>query len=131
MKKNATSLKKSPSKTSNKSSNILKKNTSKSAKKTQEKEKKIENDPNFYKGDNHLEHIKNSNETKKKQPENKIFKKKENLITKNQTEKLPKINNKNINNKNINNEQKIDKNQTKNEYLSEKLYSNFSPSLLT
>ena len=131
MKKNATSLKKSPSKTSNKSSNKLdsKKNTSTSKKKTNEKEKKIENDTNFYKGDNHLEHIKT--ETKKKQPENKIFKKKENLITKNQTEKLPKINNKNINNKNINNEQKIDKNQTKNEYLSEKLYSNFSPSLLT
>jgi hypothetical protein len=120
--------KKSPSKTSNKSSNILKKTTSKSAKKTQEKEKKIENDPNFYKGDNHLEHIKNSNETKKKQPENKIFKKKDNLITKIQSEKLPKIN---IKNNNKENEKKIDKNQTKNEYLSEKLYSNFSPSLLT
>lgn len=132
MKKNATSLKKSPSKTSTKTANKpeAKKSTSTSKQKTSEKEKNIENDPNFYKGDNHLEHTtKASNQNSqniqtksKKQPENKIFKKKENLITSIQTEKLPNINN---NNNNIN------KDQTKNEYLSEQLYSNFSPSLLT
>ena len=114
MKKNATSLKQSPSKTSIKSTNkpAAKKSVSTSKKKTTEKD--IENDPEFYKGDNHLEHTKTQSQTKpKKQPENKIFKQKENLITTIQTEKLPNIN------------------QTKNEYLTEKLYSNFTPSLLT
>ena len=114
MKKNATSLKQSPSKTSIKSTNkpAAKKSSSTSKKKTTEKD--IENDPEFYKGDNHLEHTKTQSQTKpKKQPENKIFKQKENLITTIQSEKLPNIN------------------QTKNEYLTEKLYSNFTPSLLT
>ena len=114
MKKNATSLKQSPSKTSIKSTNkpAAKKSVSTSKKKTTEKD--IENDPEFYKGDNHLEHTKTQSQTKpKKQPENKIFKQKENLITTIQSEKLPNIN------------------QTKNEYLTEKLYSNFTPSLLT
>ena len=113
MKKNATSLKQSPSKTSIKSTNkpAAKKSVSTSKKKTTEKD--IENDPEFYKGDNHLEHTKTQSQNSKKQPENKIFKQKENLITTIQTEKLPNIN------------------QTKNEYLTEKLYSNFTPSLLT
>ena len=114
MKKNATSLKQSPSKTSTKSTNkpAAKKSVSTSKKKTTEKD--IENDPEFYKGDNHLEHTKTQSQTKpKKQPENKTFKQKENLITTIQSEKLPNIN------------------QTKNEYLTEKLYSNFTPSLLT
>ena len=114
MKKNATSLKQSPSKTSIKSTNkpAAKKSSSTSKKKTTEKD--IENDPEFYKGDNHLEHTKTQSQTKpKKQPENKTFKQKENLITTIQSEKLPNIN------------------QTKNEYLTEKLYSNFTPSLLT
>ena len=114
MKKNATSLKQSPSKTSIKSTNkpAAKKSVSTSKKKTTEKD--IENDPEFYKGDNHLEHTKTQSQTKpKKQPENKTFKQKENLITTIQSEKLPNIN------------------QTKNEYLTEKLYSNFTPSLLT
>ena len=113
MKKNATSLKQSPSKTSIKSTNkpAAKKSSSTSKKKTTEKD--IENDPEFYKGDNHLEHTKTQSQNSKKQPENKTFKQKENLITTIQSEKLPNIN------------------QTKNEYLTEKLYSNFTPSLLT
>ena len=114
MKKNATSLKQSPSKTSIKSTNkpAAKKSSSTSKKKTTEQD--IQNDPEFYKGDNHLEHTKTQSQTKpKKQPENKTFKQKENLITTIQSEKLPNIN------------------QTKNEYLTEKLYSNFTPSLLT